>query len=274
MQGALRHVLADALGSLGVIAAGAIVLLTGWSYADPLVALAIAVLVLGSSWTLLRESVAILLEAHAARARRRGDRPRDDRRPGRPGGARPARLDDHLRVPVAVGARARRAGLRLPREAARARVHARRAVRPHAHDPAGRPRRRGFRQRSSWARQRRAARRSSAYDPVVPSLEGKPAIVTGASSGIGAATVRALREEGMRVAGGARRTDRIDADVALELDVTDPESCERFVAEARRAARRARHPRERRRPRARARSVLGEQRRRTSASCSRRTSTG
>ena len=62
VQGALRHVLADALGSLGVIAAGAIVLLTGWSYADPLVALAIAVLVLGSSWTLLRDSVAILLE--------------------------------------------------------------------------------------------------------------------------------------------------------------------------------------------------------------------
>ena len=58
----LRHVLADALGSLGVIAAGAIVFITGWSYADPLVALAIAVLVLGSSWTLLRESVAILLE--------------------------------------------------------------------------------------------------------------------------------------------------------------------------------------------------------------------
>jgi cobalt-zinc-cadmium efflux system protein len=62
VRGALRHVLADALGSLGVIAAGAIVFITGWSYADPLVALAIAVLVLGSSWTLLRESVGILLE--------------------------------------------------------------------------------------------------------------------------------------------------------------------------------------------------------------------
>ena len=67
---------------------------------------------------------------------------------------------------------------------------------------------------------------------MVPSLEGKRAIVTGASSGIGAATVRALREEGMRVAGGARRADRIDADVELELDVTDRGSCERFVAEA------------------------------------------
>jgi NADP-dependent 3-hydroxy acid dehydrogenase YdfG len=61
-------------------------------------------------------------------------------------------------------------------------------------------------------------------------LGGKRAIVTGASSGIGAATVRALRAAGVRVAGGARRTDRIDADVALELDVTDPESCDRFVA--------------------------------------------
>ena len=67
---------------------------------------------------------------------------------------------------------------------------------------------------------------------MVPSLEDKRAIVTGASSGIGAATVRALREAGMRVAGGARRADRIDADVALPLDVTDRESCERFVAEA------------------------------------------
>jgi 3-hydroxy acid dehydrogenase / malonic semialdehyde reductase len=66
----------------------------------------------------------------------------------------------------------------------------------------------------------------------VGALDGKTAIVTGASSGIGAATVAALRREGVRVAGGARRADRIDADVALLLDVTDPDSCERFVGEA------------------------------------------
>jgi 3-hydroxy acid dehydrogenase / malonic semialdehyde reductase len=60
-------------------------------------------------------------------------------------------------------------------------------------------------------------------------LDGKTAIVTGASSGIGAATVRLLRREGGRVAGGARRADRIEADVALPVDVTDPESCARFV---------------------------------------------
>ena len=67
----------------------------------------------------------------------------------------------------------------------------------------------------------------------MPSLEGKSAVVTGASSGIGAATARALAREGARVVGGARRTDRISPPVtALELDVTDPESCERFVTAA------------------------------------------
>jgi 3-hydroxy acid dehydrogenase / malonic semialdehyde reductase len=66
----------------------------------------------------------------------------------------------------------------------------------------------------------------------VSALEGKTAIVTGASSGIGKATVDALRAAGARVAGGARRVERVDADAALELDVTDPKSCEHFVAEA------------------------------------------
>jgi NADP-dependent 3-hydroxy acid dehydrogenase YdfG len=63
-------------------------------------------------------------------------------------------------------------------------------------------------------------------------LQGKAAIVTGASSGIGAATVRKLREAGVRVAGGARRVERIDADLALPLDVTDEESCAAFVVRA------------------------------------------
>ena len=66
----------------------------------------------------------------------------------------------------------------------------------------------------------------------MPALDGKTAIVTGASSGIGAATVRALTREGARVAGGARRTDRLEGDLRLELDVTDPKSCERFVERA------------------------------------------
>jgi 3-hydroxy acid dehydrogenase/malonic semialdehyde reductase len=63
-------------------------------------------------------------------------------------------------------------------------------------------------------------------------LEGRTAIVTGASSGIGAAIARALAAEGARVAGGARRVDRLETEIQLELDVTDPASSERFVDEA------------------------------------------
>jgi 3-hydroxy acid dehydrogenase/malonic semialdehyde reductase len=67
----------------------------------------------------------------------------------------------------------------------------------------------------------------------VPSLAGKSAVVTGASSGIGAATAQALAAEGARVVGGARRVDRIVPPVTpLELDVTDPASCEAFVKAA------------------------------------------
>jgi hypothetical protein len=67
----------------------------------------------------------------------------------------------------------------------------------------------------------------------VPALDGKSAVVTGASSGIGAATAQTLAREGARVVGGARRTDRIQPPVIpLELDVTDPASCERFAAAA------------------------------------------
>ena len=63
------------------------------------------------------------------------------------------------------------------------------------------------------------------------SLDGKTAIVTGASSGFGAAIAKALRDAGVKVAVGARRVDRLDGDFAAQLDVTDPESAERFVAE-------------------------------------------
>jgi NADP-dependent 3-hydroxy acid dehydrogenase YdfG len=66
----------------------------------------------------------------------------------------------------------------------------------------------------------------------VPGLEGKTAIVTGASSGIGAAIARVLAANGARVAGGARRTDRLETELKLELDVTDPASCEQFVEQA------------------------------------------
>jgi NADP-dependent 3-hydroxy acid dehydrogenase YdfG len=67
--------------------------------------------------------------------------------------------------------------------------------------------------------------------PAIP-LEGKTAIVTGASSGFGKAAAAALRDAGVKVAVGARRVDLLEGDVVHELDVTEPESCERFVSAA------------------------------------------
>jgi NADP-dependent 3-hydroxy acid dehydrogenase YdfG len=68
------------------------------------------------------------------------------------------------------------------------------------------------------------------------SLEGKTAIVTGASSGMGLATARALVAEGVHVAAGARRVERLEqigeGAIGLPLDVTDPESCAAFVTRA------------------------------------------
>ena len=63
-------------------------------------------------------------------------------------------------------------------------------------------------------------------------ISGKTAVVTGASSGIGRATAAALTAAGVRVAGGARRVERLETDIRLELDVREPESCARFVAAA------------------------------------------
>lgn len=66
LEGVLRHSAADALGSLGVVLAGGFVLLGGSSVVDPLVGLAIAVLILLSSWRLIAEPVGVLMEAAPA----------------------------------------------------------------------------------------------------------------------------------------------------------------------------------------------------------------
>lgn len=62
LRGAWLHVLSDALGSVGAIAAGALVMAFGWYWADPLASILIAGLIIHASWSLLREAVAVLME--------------------------------------------------------------------------------------------------------------------------------------------------------------------------------------------------------------------
>ena len=63
LEAVLRHSAADALGSLGVVVSGVVILATGWRPVDPVVAIAIAVLILASSVRLIREPFDVLMEA-------------------------------------------------------------------------------------------------------------------------------------------------------------------------------------------------------------------
>jgi cobalt-zinc-cadmium efflux system protein len=63
IRGAYLEVLADALGSVAVIAAAVLILTTGWTLADALASVLIGVLVLPRAWHLLREALDVLLEA-------------------------------------------------------------------------------------------------------------------------------------------------------------------------------------------------------------------
>lgn len=63
VRAALMHVLADLAGSVGVITAAVVIITTGWMPIDPILGLAIGLLVLAGAWRVLRESVAVLLEA-------------------------------------------------------------------------------------------------------------------------------------------------------------------------------------------------------------------
>lgn len=62
VSAALRHVLADLAGSVGVIVAALIIILTGWRAADPIIAALIGTLILASAWPVIRDSVRVLLE--------------------------------------------------------------------------------------------------------------------------------------------------------------------------------------------------------------------
>src|SRR6184192_2313147 len=65
-RGAYLHLLSDALGCGGALAAGAIILATGWVAADPLTSILISLLILASAWRLVKESADVLLEAAPA----------------------------------------------------------------------------------------------------------------------------------------------------------------------------------------------------------------
>jgi cobalt-zinc-cadmium efflux system protein len=66
LEGVLRHSAADALGSLAVVVAGAVILAGGPQATDPIVSLLIAVLILASSWRLISEPFDVLMEAAPA----------------------------------------------------------------------------------------------------------------------------------------------------------------------------------------------------------------
>lgn len=63
LKGAYFEVLADMLGSIGVIISALIIMFTGWTLADPIVGAAIGLFIVPRTWTLLKGAVNILLEA-------------------------------------------------------------------------------------------------------------------------------------------------------------------------------------------------------------------
>jgi cobalt-zinc-cadmium efflux system protein len=63
LEAVLRHTAADALGALGVIVSGAVILATDWRPIDPVIAIVIAVLIVASSVRLIREPFDVLMEA-------------------------------------------------------------------------------------------------------------------------------------------------------------------------------------------------------------------
>ena len=63
IRGAFLHMAADAAVSAGVVMAGALILLTGWQWVDPVVSLVICAIIVWSTWSLLRDSVRMSLAA-------------------------------------------------------------------------------------------------------------------------------------------------------------------------------------------------------------------
>jgi cobalt-zinc-cadmium efflux system protein len=63
VRAAYQHMAADAAISLGVVVSGLAIMFTGWTWLDPLVSLAIVVMIVAGTWSLLRESVRLMMAA-------------------------------------------------------------------------------------------------------------------------------------------------------------------------------------------------------------------
>ena len=63
VRGAFLHMLSDAIVAAGVVAAGGLILLTGWSWLDPVVSLVISAVIVWGTWGLLREALDMALDA-------------------------------------------------------------------------------------------------------------------------------------------------------------------------------------------------------------------
>jgi cobalt-zinc-cadmium efflux system protein len=63
IRGAFMHMASDALVALGVVFAGGLILLTGWTWLDPAMSLAIGAIIIAGTWSLLRESLDLALQA-------------------------------------------------------------------------------------------------------------------------------------------------------------------------------------------------------------------
>ena len=66
MHGAWLHLLTDALGSVATLLAGGLIWLRGWTWVDPAASILIGLLVIYSSWNLLKQAIAILMESTPA----------------------------------------------------------------------------------------------------------------------------------------------------------------------------------------------------------------
>ncbi|GAA4655774.1 hypothetical protein GCM10025794_15270 [Massilia kyonggiensis] len=75
VRGAYQHMAADALLSLGVVISGVVIIYTGWSWLDPVVSLVLVVVIVVGTWSLLKESIQMVLAGVPAASTRRASPP-------------------------------------------------------------------------------------------------------------------------------------------------------------------------------------------------------